>query len=80
MVTQILYGYQLHETKLNSIDNNIQYISYVTFSGEWYIQRIITDTNGQQSARYTRSDSDFLTNWNNRETLEYYPFFEFYKH
>lgn len=50
------------------IENDIKYYGFVGKSGDWYILREDTTDN---TYRYVKGSSGYLTNWNNRESLTY---------
>lgn len=66
---QPMDGYQISE-----IDDNhaIAYYGFTNKKGEWLIMRQDTDTT---SFRYSKGDSGFPGNWNNREQLRYDYFY-----
>jgi len=57
------------DTKNNPTEENPSYYGYVNKDCQWYITKL-TNT----SARYTRGDADYETNWANRASLTYYNF------
>ncbi len=61
---QPLDGYQISEID----DNMIAYYGFTNKNGAWLIMREETDAT---SFRYTKGDSEFPGNWNNREKLSY---------
>lgn len=55
--------------KISEIDNNvISFYGFINIDGAWYIMKEDTE-NG--SFRYTRGDSNFPSNWANRQNLKY---------
>lgn len=59
-----LEGYVITEID----DNIISFYGFTNSNGGWYIMRMATETG---TFRYAKGDSDFPSNWKNRENLKY---------